>query len=313
MDPEKYQELVAEAEKPLYKGCPNFTKLSALVALLNIKSKYGVGSNCLNEFLALLKKMLPEGNEIVNNTYEAKKAMKAMGSGYEKIHACINNCILYRHNYKNLAECPTCGKSRWKVDEKTKRVYENVPANVMWYFPIIPRFKRLFLAKSTTTDLRWHATSSKIPDVLRHPSDSPAWKAIDDRFPEIGNDPRNLRLAISTDGVDVNRGNRNHSVWPVLAVIYNLPPWLCVKRKFIMLSLLISGAPGKDIDVFLEPLIEDLETLFEVGVDAYDAYAQERFTLRAVVLWTINDYPALGTLCGCPYSGFNSCVVSAKN
>nr|KAJ0206645.1 hypothetical protein LSAT_V11C500290410 [Lactuca sativa] len=122
----------------------------------------------------------------------------------------------------------------------------------------------------------------------------------------------NLRLAISADGVDVNRGNRNHSVWPILTVIYNLPPWLCMKRKFIMLSLLISGTPGNDIDVFLAPLIDDLQLLFDVGVETYDASSKEMFTLRAVVLWTINDYPALGTLCGCPYSGYKGCVVCGE-
>ncbi|GKG11491.1 hypothetical protein Tco_0342891, partial [Tanacetum coccineum] len=31
----KFQELLLDAEKPLYKGCPDFTKLSAIVKLLN--------------------------------------------------------------------------------------------------------------------------------------------------------------------------------------------------------------------------------------------------------------------------------------
>ncbi|GJX33692.1 putative reverse transcriptase domain-containing protein [Tanacetum coccineum] len=107
--------------------------------------------------------------------------------------------------------------------------------------------------------------------------------------------------------------NRHHSVWPILTVIYNLPPWLCMKRKFIMLSVLISGYPGNDIDVFLEPLVDDLHTLFETGVDTYDVSTKDNFNLCAVVLWTINDYPALGTLCGCPYSGFKGCVVCGKD
>ncbi|GJZ34233.1 hypothetical protein Tco_0579669 [Tanacetum coccineum] len=101
--------------------------------------------------------------------------------------------------------------------------------------------------------------------------DSKAWHTIDEKFPKIAKDLRNLRLGISADGVDVNLGTRHHSVWPVLSVIYNLPPWLCMKRKFIMLSVLISGYPGNDIDVFLEPLVDDLHTLFETEVDTYDA------------------------------------------
>ncbi|GKF12489.1 putative transposon, En/Spm-like protein, partial [Tanacetum coccineum] len=49
--------------------------------------------------------------------------------------------------------------------------------------------------------------------------DSQAWRIIDEKFPEIAEDPRNLRLGISANGVDVNTENRHHSV-----VIYNLPP-----------------------------------------------------------------------------------------
>ncbi|GKC87619.1 reverse transcriptase domain-containing protein [Tanacetum coccineum] len=198
------------------------------------------------------------------------------------ITVCINNCLLYWKNDKDLIACRTCGTSRWKVDNKTKKVYENIPAKVMWYFPIIPRLQRLFKIESISEDLRWHATQ-RITD------------------------------GISANGVDVNTGNRHHSVWPVLTVIYNLPPWLCMKRKFINLSVLISGYPGNDIDVFLEPLVDDLHTLFETGVDTYDASTKDNFNLRVVVLWTINDYPALGTLCGCPYSGFKGCVVCGKD
>jgi hypothetical protein len=137
-DLDKFQELLADAEKPLYKSCPNFTKLSATVQLLNLKSKHGMTNKCFTELLLLLKRMLPEDNEMVKNTYEAKKIMTTMGSGYEKIHACNNNCILYRKEYKDLVICPTCGMSRWKVDEKTKVIYENVPTKVLWYFPLIP-------------------------------------------------------------------------------------------------------------------------------------------------------------------------------
>jgi hypothetical protein len=309
----KFQQLLLDAEKPLYEGCPDFTKLSAIVKLLNLKGKYGASDKFFTELLGLLKKMLPAGNEMVEKTYEAKKLVRMMGSGYKKIHVCSNNCILYWKVNKELTVCPTCGTSRWKVDSKTHKVYENIPAKVMWYFPIIPRLQRLFKLESISEDLTWHATRRITDGVLRHPADSQAWRTIDEKFPEIAEDPRNLRLGISADGVDVNSGNRHHSVWPVLSVIYNLPPWLCMKRKFIMLSVLISGYPGNDIDVFLEPLVDDLQTLFEEGVDTYDASKKENFNLRAVVLWTINDYPALGTLCGCPYSGFKGCVVCGKD
>nr|GEW28931.1 hypothetical protein [Tanacetum cinerariifolium] len=246
-----FQELLLDAEKPLYKGCPDFTKLFAIVKLLNLKGKYRASDKFLTELLGLLKKMLPAGNKMVEKTYQAKKLMRMMGSGYKKIHVCSNNCILYWKDNKELTVCPTYGIARWKVDNKIHKV-------------------RSKMAHSKE-DNRWCFTS---------PIDSQAWRTIDEKFPKIAKDLRNLRLGTSADGVGVNSRTRHHSVWPVLSVIYNLPPWLYMKRKFIVLSVLISGYSGNDIDVFLELLVDDLHTLFETGVDTYDASIKENFNLQ---------------------------------
>ena len=40
-DPELFQTLLEDAQKPLYPGCRNFTKLSTLVTLYNLKARYG--------------------------------------------------------------------------------------------------------------------------------------------------------------------------------------------------------------------------------------------------------------------------------
>ncbi|GKB12537.1 hypothetical protein Tco_0846460 [Tanacetum coccineum] len=232
----KFQELLLDAEKPLYEGCPDFTKLSAIVKLLKLKGKYGASDKFFTKLLGLLKKMLPAGNEMVEKTYQAKKVMKLMGSGYKKIHVCINNRLLYWKDDKDLTACQTCGISRWKI-------------------------------RSISEDLRWHTTWRITDGVLRHPADSQAWRTIDEKFPKITKDPRNARLGISADGVNVNTGNRHH-----------------------------------------KPLVDDLHTLFETWVDTYDASTKDNFNLHAVVLWKINDYHALGTLCGCPYNGFKGCV-----
>jgi hypothetical protein len=82
--------------------------------------------------------------------------------------------------------------------------------------------------------------------------------------------------------------------------IYNLPPWLCHKQKYLLLTTLISGPKqaGIDIDVFLEPLMEDLQKLWEHGVNVLDEYKKEHFNLKAIIFYTINDNPACLTLIG---------------
>ncbi|CAM8931981.1 unnamed protein product [Rhodiola kirilowii] len=97
------------------------------------------------EVLTLVKYMPPEGNTLPNHTYEAKKVMCPMGIEYKKIHACPNDCILYRNAHKDLTECPLCKSSRYKLNKGRTYTSRGTPAKVLWYLPPIPRFQRLFV------------------------------------------------------------------------------------------------------------------------------------------------------------------------
>jgi len=61
----------------------------------------------------------------------------------------------------------------------------------------------------------------------------------------------------------------------VILTIYNIFTWLCMKRMFLILSLLILGLKHQknDIDVYLEPLIEDLKVMYEERVKVFDAHS----------------------------------------
>ncbi|RVW90218.1 hypothetical protein CK203_042014 [Vitis vinifera] len=60
---------------------------------------------------------------------------------------------------------------------------------------------------------------------LHHPLNSPSWKLVDHRWPDFALEPRNLRLSISADGINPHSSmSSRHSCWPIIMVIYNLPP-----------------------------------------------------------------------------------------
>jgi hypothetical protein len=72
---------------------------------------------------------------------------------------------------------------------------------------------------------------------------------------------RNIRLSLSIDGMNPFGENRTvHNTWPVILVMYNILTWLCHKRKYLMLTILIQGLKQADIDidVFLELLMKDI-------------------------------------------------------
>jgi hypothetical protein len=58
-----------------------------------------------------------------------------------------------------------------------------------------------------------------------------------------------------------------HSTWPDIICIFNLPPWLCHKQNYILLTTLITNPKqvGIDIDVFLETLMEDMRNFGNMG------------------------------------------------
>ncbi|KAJ9539330.1 hypothetical protein OSB04_032063 [Centaurea solstitialis] len=86
---------------------------------------------------------------------------------------------------------------------------------------------------------------------------------------------------------------------------------MCLKDQYVQLALVIPGrkSPGQNLDVFLRPLIDDLKMLYTEGVLTYDAYRKNNFEMRAILLWTVSDFPAYAMLSGwsthgklaCPY------------
>lgn len=186
--------------------------------------------------------------------------------------------------------CPICGASRYKIRrddpgdvEGDPSPKKRVPAKVMWYAPIVPWLKRLFRNKEHAKLLRWHKEDRKEDEMLRHPADGSQWRNIDSEFKEFAADARNLRFGLSIDGLNpFGEQSSSHSTWPVTLCIYNIPPWLCMKQKYIMMPVLIQDPkqPGNDIDVYLRPLVDELLQLWsDEGVRVWDEYKQEEFDL----------------------------------
>ena len=112
-DPSSFKDMLEDAEKPLYPGAKH-SKLSSLMRLYNVKWNYGWSDKGFSALLEVLADILPNNNTLPMSMYEVKKTMKVLGLEYEKIHACSNDCILYRNEFADLAECPNCGASRYK-------------------------------------------------------------------------------------------------------------------------------------------------------------------------------------------------------
>ncbi|CAL8169285.1 unnamed protein product [Prunus armeniaca] len=66
----------------------------------------------------------------------------------------------------------------------------------------------------------------------------------------------------------------------------------------MMMTVLITEDLGRSIDVYLRPLVDELKDLWTNGVHTYDKATGKMFTLWAVVMWAVNDFPAYAMVSG---------------
>lgn len=105
--PDIFNDLVNDSKKPLYPGCKQeLTRLSTTLKLCKLKVKNGWTDKSFSELLKFLIDILPHNNELPSSTYEAKKILCPMGMDVEKIHACLNDCVLFRNENKIYTRVP---------------------------------------------------------------------------------------------------------------------------------------------------------------------------------------------------------------
>ena len=101
--------------------------------------------------------------------------------------------------------------------------------------------------------------------MLRHLIDGKAWNNFDCNLPAFTNEPRNKMLGLTVNGFNpFGNMSLSYSISTVILTAYNLPHWLSMKDSYFILTLLIPGLQvlGKDMDVFLQPLINELKYLW---------------------------------------------------
>ncbi|XP_072054334.1 uncharacterized protein [Arachis hypogaea] len=91
-DLRRITELLKDGNRKLYPGCAKYTKLSFVVELYHIKVLCGATDKTFSMIVDLLNNAFSHAN-LPTSFYEAKKMIKLLGLGYEKIHACPNNCV----------------------------------------------------------------------------------------------------------------------------------------------------------------------------------------------------------------------------
>ncbi len=247
--------------------------------------------------------------------YHAKSLTRKLGMECNIIHACKMGCILYGGVYVDLQECPKCSSLKYKQVGRTQ-----IPTKILRHFSIIPRLIRFYCSLAISKLLVWHHENKSTYGLVRHVANFKTWMHIDNNWLDFAANLRNIIFGLVTDGFNpfVDK-TCIWSTWPIMLLVYNLPLWMATKRFFMLLALLIPGkeqVKSENIVVYLQPLIDELQELWQLGVPAWDLSKQpndQLFNLWAMVIWTIHDYLRYGLLSGCAYQGYKACPLCAPN
>ncbi|XP_019256400.1 PREDICTED: uncharacterized protein LOC109234800 [Nicotiana attenuata] len=276
-DAQKFYDMIDSANQEVWPGCETYSQLSAVARLLHIKSEHHLSDRCFDDICQYVNEMIPPDNLMPNNFYETKKLMQEMNMPVEKIHSCINACMIYWGEDSELSHCKFCRHPRYKPTRQISNSKRNlVPFKHMYYFPLTPRLQRLYASDMTAAHMRWHAEHEVEEGVMRYCSDAPVWKHFDKMHPSFAAESRNVRLGLCTDGFQpFGKTGQQYSSWPIVVTPYNLPPWMCV--------------------------------------DTYDISKKQNFNMQAALMWTISDFPAYSMLSRWGTAGRLACPYCMEN
>lgn len=196
----------------------------------------------------MANKILPKDNKLPHSHREVSSIMKDIGMEYKTYDACPNDHILYYGENANLQQCPVCHTNRYRQDQVSKKV----PYKVLRHIPLKPRFERMFKCKELAKYMDYHAQGRSQDGVMRMVADSKYWKDIEEKWPHLRNEPRNARISLAMDGVNPFGDLRTtYSIWPVLIINNNLPPWMAMKKEHAMLTLIIPGTRTYECNALL--------------------------------------------------------------
>ncbi|GKE14751.1 zinc finger, PHD-type containing protein, partial [Tanacetum coccineum] len=151
---------------------------------------------------------------------------------------------------------------------ETSNEFEELYANANEEL-VVTILQRLYKSSHTAKEMTWHATRKCTkPGKMQHPVDGRAWKNFDIKYPDFAKEPRNVRLGLAADGFNpFGNLSQSYSMWP----------------------------------------IDDLKDLWaKPGVETIDVATGQKLNMRAMFLWTINDFPARSSLSGWSGQGYKA-------
>ena len=183
------------------------------IAMYKIKCNGNVSLNVHQEYSELISCFTSERNpdrRTVENMLDRMTGMKHI-----RYDSCVGGCCAYTGAFEDLDYCPSCKKRRVRGPGK-RDTYD--------YLELIHRLQLWYSEPQRAKELQSYNIGLVGGDMKRDIWDG---NLISDlRQKGLLNSARDLAFVFSTDGVQLFRKGKQHTVWPLMLMCINLPPEL---------------------------------------------------------------------------------------
>ncbi|KDQ30016.1 hypothetical protein PLEOSDRAFT_1037397, partial [Pleurotus ostreatus PC15] len=223
--------------------------------------------NAYSQFRALMEEALEL--ELLSLHMVRKLAKEITGLYPTYIDVCPNNCIAFTGPFKDLEQCPSILKVK---DPHKKNKYHHLatahePQAQMMVIPVVAKLKAMFRNAETSSQLRYrdsimkktlHLLNEGQKIVYRDYGTGIVQRELLERggtFTESafgsGSSPRELALAITTDGIQLTL-KKGSDTWVLMLIVMDIPDIVRYLVKHVLTVLVTPGPkPPGNLETFL--------------------------------------------------------------
>lgn len=219
----------------------------------------------------------------------------SVGKSVQKYGVCKGHmCYVQLKGSDNQifgSRCCECGSL------KPTEISSASPA--FYYLPIMDRIAEIVADEARCKQLYSYTRSKESPENrLDDFFDSAAYRRISELYGGGENMAYDVFIAASADGFQAFK-NKDYDVWPVAAILYNLPP----DQRYLIKNVLPLGfVPGprepKNLQSFLAPLFNEVKRILEAGGEELTFFDGVTRRVRLHLIWFTGDLPAVAKSAG---------------
>lgn len=111
----RFYDILRAADNEMWSGCINHSQLSLVARMINLKSENNISEKCSDQFVELMKEIVPNNNLVFENFYKTKRLMRGMGLPVQKINCVYHNCMLYWKGHSEPEQSRICEYPRFET------------------------------------------------------------------------------------------------------------------------------------------------------------------------------------------------------